>query len=89
MSSHNSILCCARKSKSTLAFVFTLVFISQSSIKNTFKSVAAAFFGVQKNSNRKRDFAQGKATHFIMAGIIAVLIFIAVLIMIVNLIVPT
>lgn len=66
-----------------------LIFIIQNSIKNTFKSVAAAFFGVQKNSNRKSDFAQGKATHFIIAGIITALIFIIVLVVIVNLVVPS
>jgi len=44
---------------------------------------------VQKDSNRKRDFSQGKASHFIIAGIIAVLIFITVLVIIVSLVVPS
>jgi len=52
----------------------------------TFKSVAAAFFGVQSNKNREKDFSQGKLSHFIFAGIIAVIIFITALIAIVNLV---
>lgn len=60
-----------------------------SSLNNTFKSVAAAFFGVQSNKNRERDFSQGKLSHFIIAGIIGVIIFIAVLIAIVALVIPS
>ena len=41
-----------------------------SSLLTTFKSVAAAFFGVQSESARKRDFSQGKLSHFIVVGII-------------------
>lgn len=62
---------------------------NKSSFKETFKSVAAAFFGVQSNKNRKKDFSQGKLCHFIIVGIISVVIFITVLIFIVNLVVPT
>ncbi|OUR80603.1 DUF2970 domain-containing protein [Colwellia psychrerythraea] len=57
-------------------------------MKNTFKSVAAAFFGVQNESNRKRDFSEGRLSHFIIAGIITVLIFIACLIAVVSLVMP-
>ena len=60
-----------------------------SSLLDTFKSVAAAFFGVQSESARKRDFSQGKLSHFIVVGIIAVLIFIASLIAIVSLVIPS
>ncbi|NQY49683.1 MAG: DUF2970 domain-containing protein [Colwellia sp.] len=60
-----------------------------SSLLTTFKSVAAAFFGVQSESARKRDFSQGKLSHFIVVGIIAVLIFIASLIAIVSLVIPS
>lgn len=59
-----------------------------SSFKDTFKSVAAAFFGVQSNKNREKDFTQGKLSHFIIVGIISVIIFIAVLISIVSLVLP-
>jgi len=58
------------------------------SLKSTFKSVAAAFFGVQSNKNREKDFTQGKLSHFIIVGIICVIIFIAMLITLVNLVIP-
>ncbi len=60
-----------------------------SSLVNTIKSVAAAFFGVQSNKNRERDFSQGKFSHFIIVGILGVIIFIAVLIAIVTLVIPS
>lgn len=55
----------------------------------TLKSVAAAFFGVQSDKNRNRDFNQGKFSHFVIAGLIGVIVFIAVLVMIVTLVLPT
>lgn len=55
----------------------------------TLKSVAAAFFGVQSDKNRNRDFSQGKASHFIIAGIIGVIVFIALLIFAVSLVLPS
>ncbi|PCJ49416.1 MAG: hypothetical protein COA74_06035 [Gammaproteobacteria bacterium] len=39
------------------------------------KSVAAAMIGVQSDDNRERDFEQGKPAHFIIAGVIFVIIF--------------
>lgn len=54
----------------------------------TLKSVAAAFFGVQSNKNRNRDFSEGKFSHFIIAGIIAVVIFIFVLVVVVSSVLP-
>jgi hypothetical protein len=60
-----------------------------SSFIDTFKSVAAAFFGVQSNKNREKDFTHGKLSHFIIAGIIGVFIFIAVLVVVVNLVIPS
>jgi hypothetical protein len=58
------------------------------SMKDTFKSVAAAFFGVQSDKNREKDFSQGKISHFIIVGVISVIIFIAILLAIVNLVIP-
>ena len=55
---------------------------------STLKSVAAAFFGVQSDKNRNRDFSQGKASHFIIAGIVGVVVFITFLIVVVNLVLP-
>ena len=62
--------------------------MASSKFKKTFNSVGAAFFGVQSDKNRERDFTEGKFSHFIIAGVIAVVIFIASLIAIVSLILP-
>ena len=42
---------------------------------NVMKSAMAAAIGVQSQANRERDFTQGKPIHFIVAGIVATLIF--------------
>jgi hypothetical protein len=63
--------------------------IFHASLKDTFKSVAAAFFGVQNESTRKRDFSEGKLSHFIIVGLISVLIFIGALVAIVSLVMPS
>ncbi|MEI6893616.1 MAG: DUF2970 domain-containing protein [Colwellia sp.] len=55
---------------------------------STLKSVTAAFFGVQSNKNRARDLSEGKLSHFIIVGIIALVIFIVMLITLVSLIIP-
>ncbi len=66
-----------------------MVNIIQTNLKDTFKSVAAAFFGVQNESARKRDFTEGKLSHFIIVGLISVLIFIGALVAIVSLVMPS
>lgn len=48
------------------------------------KSVGAAMIGVQSQKNRERDFKKGKASHFIIAGIIFTIIFILTLVTIVS-----
>lgn len=58
------------------------------SIKQTIKSVAAAFFGVQSEANRKQDFTQGKFSHFVIAGIIGVVLFIGALLLVVSFVLP-
>jgi hypothetical protein len=58
------------------------------SLKDTFKSVAAAFFGVQNDKTRRRDFSQGKLSHFVIAGVISLLVFVAILLTIVVIIIP-
>lgn len=63
--------------------------MASSNFKETLKSVAAAFFGVQSDKNRQRDFTQGKFNHFVIAGVIAVVLFIASLIAIVSLVIPS
>jgi len=57
-------------------------------LMSTLKSVGAAFLGVQSDKNRKRDLEEGKLAHFIIMGIIAVLLFIACLVAIVSLVIP-
>ena len=58
------------------------------SLKDTIKSVASAFLGVQSNKNREKDFTQGKLSHFIIVGIVGVIIFIATLVAVVTLVIP-
>ncbi len=41
-----------------------------------FGSALAAAFGVQKRRNRERDFAQGKPSQFIVAGLVLTLVFV-------------
>ena len=55
---------------------------------NTLKSVGAAFFGVQSDKNRARDFSKGKLSHFIIAGVIGVIVFIGALVFTVSLVLP-
>lgn len=47
------------------------------SLLQTIASVAAAFFGVQSDKNRARDFKQGRAGVFIAVGLVMTLLFIA------------
>ncbi|HSW14530.1 MAG TPA: DUF2970 domain-containing protein [Solimonas sp.] len=45
------------------------------SLWQTVASVAASFFGVQSSKNRERDFKHGKASHFIVIGLLMTLLF--------------
>jgi len=49
-------------------------------------SVMAAFFGVQSSANRERDFTRGKASHFILLGLLATVLLISLLVGVVVLI---
>lgn len=49
-------------------------------------STLAAAFGVQSSRNRSRDFGQGKASHFIIAGVLFTITFVLVMTLIVNLV---
>lgn len=42
-------------------------------------SVLAAFFGVQTNKARERDFNSGKPMHYIVGGLIFVICFVLIL----------
>lgn len=48
-------------------------------------SVLAAFFGVQSSANRERDFTRGKASHFILLGLLATILLIVLLVGLVKL----
>lgn len=43
-------------------------------------SVLAAFFGVQSSANRERDFTRGRASHFILLGLLATALLVLVLV---------
>ena len=51
----------------------------------TAASVVSAAFGVQSEKNRERDFKHGKASTFIIGGIVFTLLLIAVLYFVVRL----
>lgn len=46
------------------------------SIGAVMSSVIAAILGVQSNKKREEDFTQGKASHYIIAGILATVLFV-------------
>lgn len=52
----------------------------------TVASVAAAFFGVQSRSNRERDFTQGKASHFIIIGLVMTVVLIVSVVLVVKMV---
>ncbi len=56
------------------------------SLRAVASSVGAAFFGVQSEKNRARDFQHGKPMQFIIIGLIATTIFILTLVGVVQLV---
>ncbi len=55
------------------------------SIISVIFSVMSAFFGVQSNKNRERDFKHGNFKTFVIVGLIATIVFIGTIILAVNL----
>lgn len=51
-------------------------------------SALAAGIGVQSSRNRKRDFTKGTAGQFIVIGVLFTILFVAVMVTIVNLVLP-
>lgn len=49
-------------------------------------SVLASFLGVQSNRNRERDFQYGKPSHYIIIGVIFVILFVLTLVGVVELV---
>jgi len=43
------------------------------------QSILWALLGVQKSKNHKRDFTKGKASHYIIVGVIMTIVFVMVL----------
>lgn len=56
----------------------------QLSLFQTFKSVLWAMLGIQSKENLMRDFTHGKASNFIITGLVFVILFVLTLILIVN-----
>lgn len=54
-----------------------------------FASVFRAWFGVQSDANRQRDFASNDAKPFIMAGIVFTVTLVIAVIVVVNLVLST
>ena len=55
-------------------------------LRTMLQSVFAAALGVQSSKNRERDFTGGKASHFIVAGIVFTFLFIATVATVVTLV---
>ena len=52
------------------------------------KSVLAAFFGVQSDKNRSRDFETGKPHHYIIIGVVMTVILMLTVAIVVNQVLP-
>jgi hypothetical protein len=61
--------------------------MSKPKITQVFKSVIAAFIGVQSEDNRKKDFEHGSLSTYIIAGLIFTVLFVAAIIFVVSTIV--
>jgi len=54
-----------------------------------FGSLVSAWFGVSTKEQRKRDFEQGKFSHFIIGGIVFAILFVLMVVGIVNIVLST
>lgn len=61
--------------------------MSKPTITQVFKSVLAAFVGVQSEANRKQDFEHGSLSTYIVAGVIFTVLFVVAIIFLVSAIV--
>ena len=59
---------------------------AQLSFGQLLKSTFSAFLGVQSNTNRERDFTQGKMSHFIWMGLLFGLVCVLTIIGVVQLV---
>lgn len=51
----------------------------------TLLGVLAGFFGVQSDTNRERDFREGRTLHFIVVGVVMAVLFALFVILMVRL----
>ena len=56
------------------------------SLLQVIQAVAASFFGVQSEAARQRDFTRGKASHYIIIGLVATILFVLTMVLIVKLV---
>jgi hypothetical protein len=61
--------------------------MSKPTITQVFKSVLAAFIGVQSEANRKKAFEQGSLSTYIVAGLICTILFVIAVVSLVSIIV--
>ena len=53
-------------------------------ILRTFKAVAWSFFGVRRSSEHEKDVSQLNPVHVIAAGVVAAMLFVALLVLLVK-----
>ena len=58
--------------------------MSKPTITQVFKSVLAAFIGVQSEANRKKDFESGSLSAYVIAGMIFTTLFVVTIIFLVS-----
>jgi hypothetical protein len=58
--------------------------MATSNILQVIKSVLAAFIGIQSKENRELDFTEGKASHYLVVGLVLTVLFIFTLVFIVS-----
>ena len=61
--------------------------MSKPTVTEVFKSVLAAFIGVQSEENRKNDFEHGSLSAYVIAGFIFTALFVVAIIFLVSTIV--
>ena len=61
--------------------------MSKPTVTEVFKSVLAAFIGVQSEENRKKDFEHGSLSTYVIAGLIFTVLFVVAIIFLVSAIV--
>jgi hypothetical protein len=61
--------------------------MSKPTVTQVFKSVLAAFVGVQSEENRKKDFEHGSLSTYVIAGFIFTALFVVAIIFLVSTIV--